>query len=325
MLHKNIAIPMFRHKILLLTKSCGILAPVFWNFFMTKRNASDVLTFAPAALAAEQIFSVAGFPVTNSMVNAWIAVLFFVGVAFVASRRKGALIPRGIHNVLEAAVVWYLEQMDSVTSDRKKSRAFFPLIATIFFFLLFSNWIGLMPGTGTIGVWGFGHEGVELLPLLRPVGADLNMTLALAVLSLVYVQFTGVSTQGFMNYFSKFVNVRGIFRSFSKGPMAIITAVIEFFVGIIEIASEFAKVASLSLRLFGNVFAGEVLIGVMLGLASFIVPIPFMFLEILVGFIQATVFSTLVLVFLVMATESHDDHGHEESHDGGANAHASHH
>lgn len=289
---------------------------------MTKRTATEVFKFAPAALAAEQIFSFAGFPITNSMVNAWIAVLFFVGVAFVASRRKGALVPRGIHNVLEGALVWYLEQMDGVTSDRKKSRAFLPLVGTIFFFLLFSNWIGLMPGTGTIGVWGVGHEGVELLPLLRPVGADLNMTLALAVLSLVYVQFTGVSTQGFINYLSKFVNIRGIFRAIPKGPMAFITAVIEFFVGIIEIASEFAKVASLSLRLFGNVFAGEVLIGVMLGLVSFFVPVPFMFLEILVGFIQATVFSTLVLVFLVIATESHDDHGHEESQDGGAKARA---
>ncbi|MEK9157406.1 MAG: F0F1 ATP synthase subunit A [Patescibacteria group bacterium] len=300
---------------------------------MMKRHANEMLKFAPAALAAEQIFSFAGFPITNSMINAWIAVVFFVGVAFVVSRRKGALVPRGIHNVFEAALVWYLEQMDGVTSDRKKSRAFLPLVGTIFFFLLFSNWIGLMPGTGTIGVWGMatsvatdvvGHGGVELLPLLRPVGADLNMTLALAVLSLVYVQFTGIRIQGFINYFSKFVNIRGIFRAIPKGPMAFITAVIEFFVGIIEIASEFAKVASLSLRLFGNVFAGEVLIGVMLGLVSFLVPIPFMFLEILVGFIQATVFSTLVLVFLVIATESHDDHGHEESHDGGAKAHASH-
>lgn len=293
---------------------------------MQKRFAPEALKFAPAALAAETLFSVSGFPITNSMINAWIAVIFFVGVAFIASRRKGKLVPRGVHNVFEAMVVWYLEQMDGVTSDRKKSRAFFPLVATIFFFLLFSNWIGLMPGTGTIGVWGEGAHGLELLPLLRPVGADLNMTLALAAFSLVYVQMTGIRMQGFMNYVSKFVNIRGIFRAIPQGPMAVVTACIEFFVGIIEIASEFAKIASLSLRLFGNVFAGEVLIGVMLGLASFVVPIPFMFLEILVGFIQATVFSTLVLVFLVMATESHDDHGHghEEPQDGGAKAHATH-
>ncbi len=293
---------------------------------MARNTEKTLVKVLPAALAAETLFTIAGFPITNAMVNAWIAVFFFGAVALVASQRKRALVPRGIHNVLEAGIVWYLDQMDSVTGDRKKSRAFFPLVATIFFFLLFSNWIGLLPGTGTIGVWGEGAHGLEMLPLLRPVGADVNMTLALAVLSLVYVQWVGISTQGLLNHVSKFVNIRGIIRAIPRGPMAIVTAVIEFFVGIIEIASEFAKVASLSLRLFGNVFAGEVLIGVMLGLASFVVPVPFMFLEILVGFIQATVFATLVLVFLVMATESHDDHGHadEEPQDGGAKAHATH-
>lgn len=293
---------------------------------MDKHISRSILKFAPAALAAETLFKVAGFPITNSMVNAWIAGVFFIIVALIASRRKGTLVPKGVHNFFEMMVEWYLEQMDGVTSDRKKTRAFFPLVATIFFFLLFSNWIGLMPGTGTVG-WSVMEHGVnEFIPLLRPVGADLNMTLALAAFSLVYVQVVGVKTQGLVNYFSKFVNIRGIFRAIPQGPMAVVTAFIEFFAGIIEIASEFAKVASLSLRLFGNVFAGEVLIGVMMSLVSVFVPIPFMFLEILVGFIQATVFSTLVLVFLVMATESHDDHGHghEEPQDGGANAHATH-
>lgn len=291
---------------------------------MDKHFARNLLKFAPAALAAETLFSVAGFPITNSMINAWIAVIFFVVIAAIASGRKGKLVPRGIHNLLEALVEWYLVQMDGVTSDRKKSQAFFPLIATIFFFLLFSNWIGLLPGTGTVGWTVMEHGTSEFVPLLRPVGADLNMTLALAVFSLFFVQFIGIKTQGFINYGSKFINIRGIFRALPHGPMAILTACIEFFAGLVEIASEFAKVASLSLRLFGNVFAGEVLIGVMMSLVSVFVPVPFMFLEILVGFIQATVFSTLVLVFLVMATESHDDHGHEEPQDGGANAHASH-
>ncbi len=293
---------------------------------MRTSSSSSPLPVVFSGLAAETLFHVAGIPITNSVINAWIAVIFFCIVAYVASLRKEALLPRGVfHNGLEALLVWYMEQMDGVTNDRKKTRTFLPLVATIFFFLLFSNWIGLLPGTGTLGVWGIGHDGLrELIPLLRPVGADLNMTLALAVFSLVYVQWTGIRVQGFMNYVSKFVNVRGIFRAIPQGPLAIVTAIIEFFVGLIEIASECAKVASLSLRLFGNVFAGEMLLTAMLGLVSFFVPVPFMFLEILVGFIQATVFSTLVLVFLVMATESHDDHGHHEEHqDGGAKTHTS--
>ena len=124
-------------------------------------------------------------------------------------------------------------------------------------------------------------------------------------------QAVGIKATGLTNYVSKFVNIRGIFRAIPKGPMAVVVAIIEFFVGLIEIISEAAKVLSLSLRLFGNVFAGEILMGVMLSLVSVFLPIPFIFLEILVGVIQATVFAMLVLVFLTVATESHGEEEHE--------------
>ncbi len=287
---------------------------------LEKRSSlSPAIRFAPAALAAEPLFHISTFPVTNSMLNAWIAAGFFVLVAFIASRRKGALIPRGVHNLIEAVIVWFLDQMEGITGNRKKALAFFPLVATIFFFILINNWMGLLPGTGTIGIWGEVHGHTELIPLLRPAAADLNLTLALAALSLLVVQIVGIRVTGFVNYVSKFVNIRGIFRAIPKGPMAIVTAVIEFFVGLIEIIGEFARVASLSLRLFGNVFAGEILMTVMLSLVSYLVPIPFMFMEILVGLIQATVFATLVLVFLTIATEEHGDHD-EHTHE--ADAHA---
>jgi F-type H+-transporting ATPase subunit a len=181
-------------------------------------------------------------------------------------------------------------------------------------FILANNWLGLVPGTGTIGIYGDLHGQVGLIPLLRPATADLNMTLALAAFSVVSVQLAGVQGIGFMNYASKFVNIRGIIRAIPKGPVAIGVAVIEFFVGLLEIVGEVARVASLSLRLFGNVFAGEILIGVMLSLVSFAVPVPFMFLEILVGVIQASVFALLVLVFLTVATmeHGHEDDGHDK-------------
>lgn len=261
-----------------------------------------------AALAAEPLFHVGSFPVTNSMINAWIVALFFIVIAFLASRRT-ALVPRGIHNVFEAIVVFMLDEADKVTGDRRKSKQFFPLVATLFLFILANNWLGLMPGTGTIGIFGQVHGETELIPFLRPATADLNLTLALAVFSIVVVQLAGIMSIGFAGYMSKFVNIRGIFRALPKGPVAIGVAIIEFMVGLLEIIGEVARIASLSLRLFGNVFAGEILIGVMLSLASFVVPIPFMFLEILVGVIQATVFSLLVLVFLTVATM---EHGHEE-------------
>ncbi len=261
-----------------------------------------------AMLAAEPIFQIGNFPVTNTLLNAWIVTIFFIAVAMVASRRH-SLVPRGIHNVFESIVVFMLGEVDKVTGDAKKSRMFFPLVATLFLFILANNWVGLVPGTGTIGFYELVHGELELVPLLRPATSDLNLTLALAVFSVVIVQLAGIRAVGIANYASKFVNVRGIWRAITKGPTALGVAIIEFFVGLLEIVGELARVASLSLRLFGNVFAGEILIGVMLSLASFIIPIPFMFLEILVGIIQATVFSLLVLVFLTVATM---EHGHEE-------------
>lgn len=273
-----------------------------------------------AALAAEPIFHIGHFGVTNALLNAWIVTLFFILVAAFASRRN-TLIPRGIHNVFEAIVVWMLDQIDQVTGDRKKSKLFFPLIATLFLFILANNWLGLIPGTGTIGIYESVHGVTELVPLLRPATSDLNLTLALAVFSIVAVQLAGMNGVGFVNYFSKFVNIRGVFRAIRKGPMAIGVAVIEMFVGLIEIIGEVARIASLSLRLFGNVFAGEILIGVMLSLASFLIPIPFMFLEIMVGVIQASVFALLVLVFLTVATMEHE---HEESEHETKHAHEAH-
>lgn len=288
---------------------------------MEKHSKNWWTNLAVVPLAAEPLWHIGNFPVTNSMLNAWIATVFFVLVAFVASRRT-SLVPRGVHNVFEAVIAGLLDQAEKVTENREKAKTFFPLVATIFLFVLVSNWMGLLPGTGSIGIYEALHGEVELVPLLRPATSDLNLTLAIAVLSVIMTHVAGTRALGFSSHISKFFNVRGIVKAFKKGPMAVVVAVIEFFVGVLEVIGEFAKTLSLSLRLFGNVFAGEVLIGVMMSLVSFVVPIPFIFLEILVGVIQATVFAMLVLVYLTVATASHghDDDAHEEPHDAPAPA-----
>lgn len=258
--------------------------------------------------AAEPLFHVGSFPITNAMVNGWIAVVFFVGVAFIASRRRG-LVPRGVHNFIEATVEFMLSEVEKVTGDARRAKQFLPIVGTIFLFILFSNWIGLLPGTGSIGIWGL-HEGtIELIPLLRPAASDLNLTLAIALFAVMTSHIIGLLTIGPVAHVSKFINIRGVLRSLKKGPMAILVALIEFAVGLLEIISEIAKVLSLSLRLFGNIFAGEVLLTVMLGIFSYFLPIPFIFLEVLVGAIQATVFAMLTLAYLTVATQ---DHGQEE-------------
>jgi F-type H+-transporting ATPase subunit a len=185
-------------------------------------------------------------------------------------------------------------------------------VGGIFLFILFSNWIGLMPGTGSIGRYALVEGRVELVPLFRPANTDLNMTLAMALFVVIASHVLGIIAVGFFRYANKFIKLGDIVKSFSRGGTSIFVAVVEFAVGLIEIFSEVAKVVSLSLRLFGNVFAGEVLLTVMGSLIALIVPLPFVFLEIIVGLIQAVVFAMLTLVYLSMATAELpvEAHGH---------------
>lgn len=264
-------------------------------------------------LVAEPIFNIGTFPVTNALINSTLAVLFFVAIGLLLRKRTDE-IPHGLQNVAEGVLEFMLGYVDQVTKVRKKSLQFFPIVGGLFLFILISNWMGLLPGTGSIGRWLYMHGHLELVPILRPANADINMTLAMAVFAVVFSHIAGVAAIGFFKYANKFVKIGDVISSFKKGGMAVFVALIEFVVGIIEIFSEVAKMVSLSLRLFGNIFAGEVLLTVLAGLIAYFVPLPFMLLEILVGLIQAIVFSMLTLVYLTMATAPihHAGHGDEK-------------
>ena len=253
-------------------------------------------------LAPEIIFHIRSIPITNTIVNAWIAIIIFLMVGILIKRRL-SLRPGKLQNFFEFIIETLLEYFDQVTGDRKNTLRFLPLVGSVFFFILLSNWLGLIPGTGSISL---GHNF-----LLRPANTDLNLTVAMALTAVVASHFYGFFTVGIFTHFNKFIQIGTFIKSFKHGPMAIFTALIEVGVGLIEIISEMAKVLSLSLRLFGNIFAGEVLITVMTSLVAFLVPTPFMMLELLVGLIQASVFSMLTLVYLTVATAK--PHG-EESH-----------
>lgn len=242
------------------------------------------------SLAAEKIGSLFGFPITNSLLASWVVVAALAAVGLLV-RRRVALVPRGLQNGVEAVLEFLLNLADQVTGDRRQSERFFPLVATIFLFIVTANWFGLLPVVGPFGVWGE-HDGhPTLIPLLRSANADLNTTLALAVIAVVSLQVFGIATIGFTKYAGKFFNF--------KNPVL-------FFVGILELIGEVAKMISFSFRLFGNIFAGEVLLIVVGSLVAYVAPLPFYGLELFVGFIQALVFSTLTLVFLKMATaEAH--------------------
>src|SRR3989344_4686907 len=257
--------------------------------------------YALPPLVAEPIFHIGSFPVTNAYINSVIAVLLFLVAGFLL-RKKTAMIPNGFQNAAEGVLEFMLGYVDRVTQDRKKSLKFLPIVGGLFLFILVSNWMGFIPGTGSIGRYLLVHGERELVPLFRPANSDLNMTLAMAVFSVITSHILGVAAIGFFRYANKFVKLGDLYHSLRKGGISIMVAVFEFGVGIIEIFSEVAKMVSLSLRLFGNIFAGEVLLTVIAGLIAYFVPLPFMFLELIVGLVQATVFAMLTLVYLTMAT-----------------------
>ena len=254
-------------------------------------------------LAPDVLFHIGPISITNTMINVWLALLIFLVIGIIIKRRS-SLRPGKLQNGFEYILELLLPYFDQVTGDRKKTMRFLPVVGTIFFFILLSNWLGLLPGTGSILL---GHS-----PVLRPANSDLNLTVVMAVVAVLSSHIFAFLSIGFFTHIGKFIQIGGIIKSFKKGPMGIFQAIIEFGVGLLEIVSEAAKVLSLSLRLFGNIFAGEVLISVMGGLVSAVVPAPFMLLELLVGLIQASVFAMLTLVYLTVNSQA--PHGAEEGH-----------
>lgn len=243
------------------------------------------------SLIAETVGHIGSFPITNTLIMSLVSVGVLI-VAAVKLARSTAAVPHGLQNVAEVLVDGSLDMMDSVTNDRQKSVRFFPLVFTFFIFILTSNWLGLLPGIGPIGLEQTEHGVKEFVPLFRSTNADLNVTLALAIVSVLATQIFGIIAVSGAKYAKRFFNF--------KNP-------IFTFVGLIELISEFAKFISFSFRLFGNVFAGEVLLVVIAFLIPIVVPLPFLFLEVFVGLIQAFIFAILTLVFLQVATIA-DEH-----------------
>jgi F-type H+-transporting ATPase subunit a len=259
-------------------------------------------------LYAEPVFHVGEFPITNSMLSAWLVVILVVVLAL-SLRKKIKLIPTGLQNILEVVFEAGFGIFDSVTGSRKKSMQFAPFVLAFFFFVLLNNWLGLLPGVGSIGqIVQSGHEKF-FVPYLRGGTADLNTTLALATIAVVTSHVVGVVFVGWWKYLNKFVNFKILLeipKKIIKDPTILLVNPIKFFVGLIEIIGELAKIASLSFRLFGNIFAGEVLLASMSAILAFGLPVPFMFLEIIVGLIQALIFSILVLIYMSISTTAEE-------------------
>jgi F-type H+-transporting ATPase subunit a len=272
------------------------------------------------------------FYLTNTLIATIIADVVLILIAFAVTRavRSGELIPRGIPGAIEAI----LEVINNLTESTagKWTKSIFPFFATITLLVLVVNWMELIPGVDSIGrlehaahgnpieevipgVWTVvkppseaaadAHEGgYALVPFVRVASTDLNFTVALALISVVMTQVMGVRALG-ATYFTKFINVGGIFTRPVFG-------LIDFFVGLLELLSEFSKLLSFSFRLFGNIFAGSVLLFVIGTLIPVFVQSMFLGLEFFVGLIQAVVFGMLTMVFMAQATQGHGEHHEEE-------------
>ncbi len=261
-----------------------------------------------ATIFAEPIFNIGSFTVTNSLLSGWITVVILATI-FVLIGKKVRQVPKGLQNIFEIILEEAFNLADSVTGNRQKTEKFLPIVLTLFLFILINNWLGLLPGIGTIGfVESHAGHGV-FVPLFRGATADLNMTLALSLFVVVLSHISGVISLGIWAHLNKFVNIKILVETIKKAPkdpMLLMVNPIKIFVGLIEIIGELAKVASLSLRLFGNIFAGEVLLASMMAISAYVLPIPFMFMELIVGTVQALVFAILTLAFMAIATTAEE-------------------
>src|SRR5665213_637517 len=244
-------------------------------------------------LAPERLGTLFGIAITNTLVTSWTVLIILIVIAIlIGSRLK--MTPSRFQLLFEWLVEFIYDYVAETLESRELARKFFPYLLTIFLFIFTSNLLEFTPGIGSVGFFGAG--GV-FTPLFRSVNTDLNVTLMLALLSFVVVEITGIVVIGAWKYGGKFINVRH--------------GAIPFVTGLIELISEIGRIISFSFRLFGNVFAGEVLILVVTYFIPYVGPVPLMAFEIFVGFVQAAIFALLTLYFIKIAImEPHGAEAH---------------
>jgi F-type H+-transporting ATPase subunit a len=251
------------------------------------------------SLASETIASIGAFEIRNTLIMAWLAMAVLIVFALAARSTRYRVIPGRFQMAVELVIGGLFSFFDSILQNTKHTRKAFPIVATIFLFIVTANWMGIFPGVGSITV-PIVHNGEQIdAPIFRSMNADINMTLVFALIAVITAQVMGLSALGLGGHVRKFLVMPW------EQPYVVGT-----FVGLLELLGELTRVVSFSFRLFGNIFAGEVLLVVISALMPYVAPIPFLGLEIFVGFIQALVFAMLTLVFISMAVTPHGDHAH---------------
>lgn len=226
-----------------------------------------------------------GIPLTSTLVMVWLVMIVLIATA-VYFKFSLKMVPTRGQVIVETLVGGVYEYVAEALENRDNARKFFPLIMTIFLFILSLNWIGLLPGVDSIGIFKELHGEHTLVPFLHPANTDLNITIGLSIVAFVCIELSGILFLGFWKYGGKFINF--------SSPL-------NFLIGIIELFSEIARLISFSFRLFGNIFAGKTLIVIAIFFVPFILPVPLLAFEMFVGFIQAFIFAVLTLFFIKLA------------------------
>ncbi len=241
------------------------------------------------SFAAETIVQIGSFPITNSLIDTFIVDGFILGAVW--KLRKISYVPSVLQNITEMIVEGFYGLTQSVSP--KNAMRIFPYVATFFIFIILANWSGLLPGFVTVGVFRTVDGTKEFIPFLRAATSDINTTLGLALVSAVATHVMAIQVVGLKDYISRYISLNPIY----------------LFVGILELVGEFTKIVSLSFRLFGNVFAGEVVISTISTIFAFLLPLPFYALEVIVGLVQALVFAMLTMTFMAILSTSHNEGG----------------
>ncbi len=250
------------------------------NFLQIKSEIPNV--------APDIVFSVYGWPISNSFLLSFLITLFFIVLCFITNRalKKGYGSFIAVAEMCYESLVSFLKKLGG---SERQAKFILPISASIFMFVAISNIISVIPGLSS-----FSYGGV---PLFRTPTSDFNTTFGLALGMIIIINLVSLRDFGFFEYFGKFVQIKQVFLAFKQGIKEGLFAVINFGIGLLDIISELAKIISLSLRLFGNIYAGEVLIVVLFGALAFVAPTLWMSMSILFGLVQAVVFSSLITVY----------------------------
>jgi len=287
-----------------------VFGPLGSSFLGMKPPAIFEVPRPTVELPSEPVAHIGHFAVTNSLLASWLTMIVLVGLSILLTRKMKP-IPGKRQAMAEAIVEGLLNFVESV-AGKKHARMLFPGVATIFIYVITNAYLALLPFFGSIGV--IEHEG-KFAPLFRAANTDVNVPLSIAIMSFIFVESWGMRALGVSHYIGEFVNIRqmgqGLKELFTgkigQAVMDIAFGFINLFVGVLEIFSHLIRMLSFTFRLFGNMTAGEILILVSCFLIPLVFTIPFYGLELLIGLIQALIFSGLTLVFGTIAVSPHEE------------------